>query len=366
MAKNIVICCDGTSNRFGLTKTNVVKLCQAVEADAARQVVIYDPGVGTSGDSASMTALGKEITRVFGLAFGRGLFAKVEHGYGALMGCYEPGDRIFLFGFSRGAYTARVIAALVHLFGVLRRGNEHQIEHIMRLAARGEKLSFGEFLAVAAEYQATFGQATRVHFVGVWDTVKSVMTLRGDFSMPFTTKNPSIVHARHAVAIDERRAYFRQHLMQPAEGQDLQELWFPGTHCDVGGGYPDDEAGLSRGALAWMLREAEACGLLVDEARRRRAALGIASDGGGGPDPAGPIHESLKGFWRVLEVLPKRWYDRKGNPPRWRWRIYGGARRELPEGAKLHESVAARERALGGQRGAGVGAGAGSPGPSQF
>src|SRR5207249_3609227 len=106
-------------------------------------------------------------------------------------------------------------------------------------------------------------------FVGVWDTVSSVGWIENPLHLPYVSNNVDIEVGRHAIAIDERRAFFRTQLWIPdltkAWGpKDLKQVWFAGVHCDVGGGYPEAESGLSKIPLKWMLNEGKAYGLLVD------------------------------------------------------------------------------------------------------
>jgi hypothetical protein len=123
---------------------------------------------------------------------------------------------------------------------------------------------------------------------------------------PFTTRNPSIEVARYAIAVDERRWFFRENRLQRAEGQDLVELWFPGTHGDIGGGDPESEGGLWRVAFVWMLDKARAAGLLVDDGRLERVLTRS-------PVPAtpwlDPIHGSLTWQWWPAEFFPKMVWD---------------------------------------------------------
>ena len=105
MSRNFVICCDGTNNQFGPQNTNVVRLVQALDRDPAKQRLYYDPGVGALPEPRALTRLRKWLAKIYGLAFGAGLTWKVEEAYSYLMNYWEPGDRVFLFGFSRGAYT---------------------------------------------------------------------------------------------------------------------------------------------------------------------------------------------------------------------------------------------------------------------
>src|SRR5690349_17360179 len=133
MSRNFVICCDGTNNQFGPQNTNVVRLVQALDRDPAKQRLYYDPGVGTLPEPRALTRLMKWFAKVRELAFGAGLTWNVEEAYSYLMDFWEPGDRVFLFGFSRGAYTARVLAGLLHMLGLMPRGNQNLVPYAMRL-----------------------------------------------------------------------------------------------------------------------------------------------------------------------------------------------------------------------------------------
>ena len=116
MPKNIVVCCDGTGNEYGRHNTNVVKLYEAIVRDAS-QIAFYDPGVGTF--SVLGRRLGRPVGIILGKAFGYGLRQNIEDAYRYLMDRYDPGDRLFLFGFSRGAYTARALAGMLYRCGLL-------------------------------------------------------------------------------------------------------------------------------------------------------------------------------------------------------------------------------------------------------
>ena len=240
MPKNIVICCDGTNGQFGLRNTNVVRLFALLEQDPKTQIAFYDPGLGTMGDPGAWTSAGRKLTKVLGLAFGRGLARNIGIAYEHLMTHYEDGDRIYLFGFSRGAYTVRALAALLHMFGLIRDGNEQLVPYLTSMFGRGKPA-----FALAPKFKKMFSYPCEIEFVGVWDTVSSVGWIYDPLALPFTRENPSIKVARQALAIDERRCFFRQNLFKVAPGQDLQQMWFAGVHSDVGGGYPDDEAGLA-------------------------------------------------------------------------------------------------------------------------
>src|SRR4051794_20775773 len=117
-SKNLILCCDGTGNQFGLENTNVVRLVQSLDRDPTRQSLYYDPGLGTLPEPSAFTQVQKWVSEVFGLAIGSGLSWKVGEAYTYLMESWEPGDRVFLFGFSRGAYTVRVLAGLLYTLGL--------------------------------------------------------------------------------------------------------------------------------------------------------------------------------------------------------------------------------------------------------
>ena len=139
MGKNIVICCDGSGNQFGRKNSNVIKLFSALTRNSAEQVLYYHPGVGTTGSMEVPTYFGivvQKICKLHGLAYGYGIISNVAHAYSFLMDSYEPGDKVFVFGFSRGAYTARVLCSMLYEFGLLEKGNQVLIEYAISLSLR--------------------------------------------------------------------------------------------------------------------------------------------------------------------------------------------------------------------------------------
>src|SRR5260370_3230046 len=132
MAKNIVICCDGTNNQYGTTNTNVVRLFTTLVQDE-RQVASYHPGLGTMGAPGAWTRASQWFSRLLGQAIGRGLADDLCAAYVFLMHAYEQGDRVFLFGFSRGSYTVRALAGMLHMFGLIRTGNESLVPYVIRM-----------------------------------------------------------------------------------------------------------------------------------------------------------------------------------------------------------------------------------------
>ena len=348
MARNVVLCFDGTNNQFGSENTNVVRVAQTLDRDPARQRLFYDPGVGTLPEPGAFTRTGKWLSKVLGLAFGRGLFLNVEEAYAYLMDFWEPGDRVFLFGFSRGAYTARVLAAVLHQMGLLPRGNYNLVPYVTRLfrALPSKDEGMGEYFKLSSDFRYSFARIVpesddrrfRVHYLGLWDTVSSVGWVWDPPAYPYTARNPSVDVIRHAISIDERRWFFRQNRMSQAERQDLQERWFPGVHSDVGGGYPEDQGGLWRRGLAWVLDGAVEEGLSLDQSRLRTVA--------GGAEPQGLCgdsqHESLRSLWWVAEFFPKL-QRRKGFP--FRLPALGlGRNRFIHEGAMIDQCALIRLR----------------------
>src|SRR6266852_3601758 len=181
MAKNIVICCDGTGNEFGESKSNVVNLYKLLVHDDS-QVAYYHPGVGTMGARSALTGITRWWTKVIGLAFGYGISDNIADAYQFLMRTFEPDDKVYVFGFSRGAYTARALCGMLHIIGLLREDNEGLIPFAIRMI-KNRKIDF----SVAGEFKKAFSQECKPHFTGVWDTVSSLGWVYNAVRFPFTT-----------------------------------------------------------------------------------------------------------------------------------------------------------------------------------
>lgn len=372
MSKNIVICLDGTGNQFKDRRSNVLTLFQMLERKPGEQIGYYDPGVGTMGDPSYKTPIARKINKVMGLAFGRGLRTNIIEAYTYLMENYEDGDKIFLFGFSRGAYTARALAAFIKDCGLFEKGAHNMIPYAMELFKKGApqgKQAKKEFFMLRSSFRRTYGRKfakkrakagdnpwsyqLRIHFLGLFDTVKSYGWVTNPVVLRNEMENRSILNVRHALAIDERRVFFRQMHWTSSPGRDCKEVWFPGVHSDVGGGYSMQESALAKVALEWMVEEACAKGLKVDPYGYAYLALGKkpAKEGQGlvdaenerypGPDATAPTHESLKGPWKLVQLLPKareQWEVHKR-----RRTIVGEAERDRehrdPKPLLLHQSV---------------------------
>jgi uncharacterized protein (DUF2235 family) len=339
-ARRLALCLDGTSNKYAKANTNVVKLCGMLEKSSPNQLVYYEPGIGTMVPPGVFGRPARWLYTRVDLAFGISLGSEVQRAYGFLMDHYRDGDRIYLFGFSRGAYTARALAGMLYKVGLLEPGNEELIPFAWSMYLRGHG---DDDKDLVDGFRHTFCHRPFIHMLGLWDTVSSVRWALKDVVLDFTASNPLVQIVRHAVAIDERRAYFRQNLWAEGStpGQDVEQLWFAGCHCDVGGGYPEPEAGLSKVALKWMIATATKAGLTFNP-----AALEYELPMKVWPDsaPANALaqqHESLRGPWWIVEVIPKRFKDPKNN---WKpaWAIPLGARRSIDTNATVHASVVER------------------------
>jgi uncharacterized protein (DUF2235 family) len=344
--RNLVICCDGTANEFATERTNVSKLVFCVDQNEDRQLVYYHPGLGTMAPPGALTRTAQEVTRALGLMVGYGLPSDVAAIYTFLINTYRDGDRLFLFGFSRGAYVVRAVASLIYAYGLIPRGSDPLVRYAVRYMTTATARSKSEAevlaaLATAAAFKDTFSRTRPcpIHFVGIFDTVGSIGWFWRPVALPFTADNAGIVHGRHAIALDERRAFFRPNLWRRNERlaehgpRDVKQVWFAGVHADVGGGYPEAESGLSKIALAWMIREAATCGLLLDDDRTRDMLGEVAGSLYTPPRPGADPHESLCGWWQVLEFVPKP------NQFTGRWRANRGRRRSLPKDAVIHVSA---------------------------
>lgn len=368
MSKNIVVLCDGTSNEISEDRTNILRLFGCLEK-SENQVVFYDPGVGTFGADNSASYYYRRAVEVWGLATGWGLDTNVKEAYRFLIEHYNPGDgdkvaadRIFIFGFSRGAYTARVLAGFIHAVGFMHPDNLNLLNY-----AYAAYKNIGEAASTApdkvfAEVRLfeRILQTTRpvIDFLGLFDTVGSVIE-SGRFgprlrSHAFTSSNPSVAAIRHAVALDEKRTMFqpqlwplgnmhRPHYFQPKSdvAQDAKEVWFVGSHGDVGGGYPESKSAIAKFPLAWMIDEAKKSKLKTKTRTVNRIVLGKTKDKYVPPDASAPINNSMTSIWPLLEFVPR--LKRKHIPTR-RAQILGFyiprfEERHVPEGAHVHASV---------------------------
>ncbi len=264
---NIIVCSDGTWNRPEKedkdTATNVLRVARAIapEHNGVKQHVFYDWGIGSYHDSVS------------GGITGKGLAKNIKDGYRYIVQNYNDGDKIYLFGFSRGAYTSRAICGLINNCGIVKRKEAKRIEQAWNIY-KNEDSDCNPNGEHAKSFRSKYSHLEKqIHFVGVWDTVGALgipISFLGLFDREeqfYDSKmGPNIAFARHALAIDEKRKDFSPTIWQQQKGADLKQLWFAGVHSDIGGSYAPDKHKLlsSNAALAWMIDEAMAQGLLFE------------------------------------------------------------------------------------------------------
>ncbi|MEA1989278.1 MAG: DUF2235 domain-containing protein [Pseudomonadota bacterium] len=266
---NIVICADGTWNRpeKDIEKdfpTNVLKLARAINPSTSGvdQHVFYDWGLGSYHNNLSAGATG------------RGIHKNILDGYRYIVQNYNPGDKIFLFGFSRGAYTVRALCGLINNCGILKRPDAKLISEAWKIYKSPLSKNHPNGEASITFRNSHCHSSKKVHFVGVWDTVGALgipFSLMGLFDKNdefYDTKMGSnLSFARHALAIDEQREDFEPTVWNPNTGVDLKQVWFAGVHSDIGGSYPPDKKTGIRTSditLAWMLDEAINAGLQIE------------------------------------------------------------------------------------------------------
>lgn len=264
MSKRIAFCADGTWDS-STSHTNVYKLYKALNI-SGDQIPLYDDGVGADGNP---------IVKLVGGAFGTGLWQKIKDGYKKIAHIYEAGDQVFLFGFSRGAFTARSLAGMIAASGLPTANFTDDMVNIAFDAYR-DKPNRADILKKLENCKMDANP--EITMVGVWDTVGAlgIPSAIGQvdpvaYGFLDTSLNPKIKHGCHALAIDERRAQFPPTLWtgEPIPGQTLEQVWFTGAHSDVGGGEPDDLPGttaLSDITLGWMMSKANEFGLKFDPA----------------------------------------------------------------------------------------------------
>ncbi len=387
--KNIVICSDGTGNTANKNRgTNVFKLYESLDLNNAGgkpQLGIYHDGVGTEK---------LKLIRALAGAFGIGLSRQVKQLYAEIARAYAPGDRLFLFGFSRGAFTVRTLAGLIHHCGIIDVSKVDDDKHLEKLAKKAyrayrknyrtvtlevlhwmrEKLSLlpdgtpaqNFCKAYAHGFQRDSGSGSQdpckgkvIAFLGVWDTVDAVgfpvagvakvfNTLIYRFKFKDKRLLPCVERACHAVAIDDERLTFHPEMWEetakrsampardPADskrglwrrlaalfrsmfsksgdthvvtGTDsrIEQVWFPGVHSNVGGGYP--RQGVSLVALHWMMRRAEAAGL--------EFVSGAIDDVGERMNISDKLYDSRAGMAVYFRYRPRNVWDelRRPNEP---------------------------------------------------
>lgn len=371
MSKNIVILCDGTSNEISQDRTNILRLFGCLKK-SPEQSVFYDPGVGTFGAKNSASYYYRRGVEIWGFATGWGLDANVKEAYRYLVHNYQhksddddaiKADRIFIFSFSRGAYTARVLAGFIHAVGLLHPDNLNLLDYAYRAyKSIGENAdsesSDSAFTEVRLFERILRPTRPKIRFLGLFDTVGSVIE-SGRYgprlrAHAFTSTNASVESVRHAVALDERRTMFQPQLWPACKPfrperfnpksereQDVKEVWFVGSHGDVGGGYPEAKSAIAKIPLAWMIEEARSAQLELKT--RTINTIVLAKNGGHyvAPDSKAPMNDSMTKGWSVLEGIPR--FKRRHIPTS--RKTFAGVyvpwfeERLVPESATIHSTV---------------------------
>lgn len=381
MGKNIAIFADGTGNTVGKYKTNVLRLCEMADIrDPQQQLVIYDPGVGTCATPAELEKAFqrpgsilpiKDSVEPFlpmrlavwllGLGFGYGTERNIKRLYSELAEHYSPGDHVYIFGFSRGAFTARALAGLIYRCGLVR--DKDEVEEAYRLYRdHFEQAKSSEELRrkkeQVQEFREKYSYPCNIRFLGVFDTVKSVGYL-SPRNLPHTRHNPIVRTVRHALSLHERRSFYatttwggldadtRPAVYVPAcwgtnecgrqaiQWQDVKEVWFAGCHSDVGGGYPQECSSPAQVSLRWMLKEAEGHGLMISHEAQQEAEQLVTTITKCHLHDELARHEAWKNwarwiFWKdcarwiffqAADRFPRGELENEPPPPRktWRW-----------------------------------------------
>ncbi|KAH8828621.1 hypothetical protein DL96DRAFT_1526362 [Flagelloscypha sp. PMI_526] len=294
--RTLVLCFDGTGDKFQ-NHSNVAEFFSMLKKnDPTKQMVYYQPGIGTYTSHKYLTSLATWASKLFDMMWARSLDDHIMRGYEFIMQNYRAGDRICIFGFSRGAYTARCLAGMIREVGVLPAWNYEQVPFAFKIYAKNDRKE-------AQWFKEDFSIDVDIEMVGVWDTVASVGAIPR--TLPFTSSNTIVKTFRHALSLDERRAKFQPNLwhtntedsavltpssgierrekpedpanqgfntesdmlkMEPwkrnytkarDEDTNVKEVWFAGAHCDVGGGSVQGQPrySLARIPLRWMIRE---------------------------------------------------------------------------------------------------------------
>ncbi|RDB16517.1 hypothetical protein Hypma_002728 [Hypsizygus marmoreus] len=446
-SRTLVLCFDGTGDQFDSDNSNIVELFTMLKKDDRdQQLCYYQAGIGTYTTPEIASPLMAKISKTLDEAIAWNLNSHVMDGYEFLMQNYKANDRICIFGFSRGAYTARALAGMIHKVGLLPACNHQQIPFAYRMFTDVSELGWKQSNA----FKKAFSVNVKIEFIGVWDTVDSVGLIPR--RLPFTTSNTIVRTFRHAVALDEHRVKFKANLWnrpnnkeQKLDGRvpsdthvvphddhlaksinakslkqpnlramerkyseeqnvptDIEEVWFSGCHCDVGGGSVENDTPhtLARIPLRWMVRECfkTNTGIIFTTSGLRSLGLEPSSlfpvvlprpgnlSAASTPirtipksppppsidlvlgsmseeehellDATAPIFDqlSLAWFWWLLEYIPMRVrYQEADNTWTKEWKVNKGEGRHIPKQrkgvVKVHRSVRMRMEAGGAGKG---------------
>lgn len=277
--KRLIVCCDGTWQDLSASyPTNVVKMAQIIQpiaSDGTPQVVYYQSGLGTEHGKGE---------KVVGGVFGWGIDTNIQDAYRFLCLNYQPGDEVYLFGFSRGAYTVRSLAGLIYCSGLLQRAHIREVPQAYRLYRERD---IAPSHPDAISFRQQYGENIPIKLLGCWETVGELGVpdlipfvsnwINAKYQFYDTQLNRQIQFALHAVAIDERRKVFNVTPMMISKDAktSLTQVWFPGTHSCIGGGQ-QELRGLADAALEWMIEAINKLGLELEFVANPEA---VAEDG---------------------------------------------------------------------------------------
>ena len=309
MGKNIVVFSDGTGQKGGVgSNTNVYKLFNMVENRTDNQIAFYDPGLGT------------DWRKISGSIAGRGFSKNILDCYTFIFKNFKADDKIFLFGFSRGAATVRSLSYFIHLFGVLPKSRADLIKKAFKIYKIRDDAEREQKAKAFIDKHHTMW--IRIHFLGVWDTVAALglpikwVSYILDRFIPHKFHSyelcEGVEFARHALSIDDERETFHPVLWNDKNDNQrkdrMKQVWFCGVHSDVGGGYEEED--LSNLSLSWMITEATDKGLKIFKRSPAFKKLVNAN-----PDINGEMHNEQKGFLgKLFRREERRWNRREGKP----------------------------------------------------
>ncbi len=308
VGKNIVVCLDGTGNQLRAKgNTNVVRLYEMLDlSEPSKQIAYYDPGVGTFSAQGAWTPIARRVSKLAGLAVGLGLRANLGEAYTYLMQNYQVGDKLFVFGFSRGAYSARSLAGLLTVAGLLRPGSENLVSYAVSVYARNKDLSEDDWTQMhrfAGAFSRRVDDRTGIpiEFMGIWDSVKAAGILHWNLHWPYTRQLPNVRVVRHAVSIDEKRRPYPEYLVVPRQKPPtpvVEEVWFAGVHSDVGGTFEDDPR-LPQITLKWMVDGALDAGLILKNGAYEKSCTLVVDNA------LGKVHRMGR-IWALLTYRHRR------------------------------------------------------------
>ena len=381
MSRKLIVCLDGTGNEIEKNESNILRLFKSLKR-TNQQLVYYHPGVGTLDTHPFARAFLTKPKQVLGLIAGLGLETNVLRAYEFLCENYQDKDQLYFFGYSRGAYTARALAGFINDFGLVSPREFHLVAPVFRAwreltnedAAPDDPNPTKKYAKLRMLQHAFQMTHPPIRFLGLWDTVSSLIRIRPGKGtiVQFGThssvdKNPSVQSVRHVLSIDETRRFFRHQFWEEGHDyygqrykrgtpkpQDVKQVWFSGTHTDVAGSVNEPEAGLAKITMHWMREELDGLGddalafrddtydryvLGKEDKVTRRMKLNIAK-----PNPTAPLHSQMKNGWFLLEGLPRlrwrsRWPDQRSFLG---YYIPFGQYRYIPEGSDIHPTALER------------------------